>query len=92
MSYKENLIFSEVDNRGKEMFVSPSDEITENFSIFFKEVEFKYFNSDVIFVAAKNGYHDVLGYYLDSSKSHSNQNLNISVRKIHSYDMNHFDI
>ena len=71
-----DLIFNEVNNRGKDLFVSLtfSDDIKDNFSIYIHEVEFKGFKDDVSFVAIKNGHHDSLGYYLDSSRK--NKDLN----------------
>jgi len=89
-----DLIFGEVDNRGKNLFVSLtfSEEITDSFSIFIDELEFKDFKEDVSFVAIKNGHHHNLGYFLDSSRSPSIQNAEIPVQKIYSYVMNHFGI
>jgi len=89
-----DLIFREVDNRGNDLFVSLtySHDIQDDFSIFLDETEFKDFKKDVSFVAIKNGHHDSLGYYLDSSRKPFEGNANIPIKNIFMYVMNHFGI
>ena len=86
------LIFSEVDNRGGDLFVSLtfSGEVTDNFSIFLHENKYENFKNDVVFVAIKNGHHDSLGYFLDTAKRPDELKANIPLKNIFTFVMSHF--
>ena len=91
-SNKGDLIFSEVHNNAGKLFVSLtfSGEITNDFSITIDEKKYANFNQDVVFVAIKNGHHDGLGYYLDSSREPDDLREDIPLKKIFSYIIDHF--
>ncbi len=88
-----DLIFGEVDNRGEDLFVTLtfSDEVTDNLKIFIDQKELLNFKNDVNFVAIKNGHHDSLGYYLDSSRNAQEFEANIPIENIFDIVMNHFE-
>ena len=92
-SSKGELIFSEVDNRGEDLFVSLtfSGEVTDNFSIFLHESKYENFKNDVVFVAIKNGHHDNLGYFLDTAKRPDELKANIPLKNIFTFVMSHFN-
>ena len=92
-SENDDLIFGIVDNRGKDLFVSLtySDDVNNNFKIFIDNKEFKSFKNDLNFVAIKNGHHDSLGYYLDTSRNSNVVDKNIPIEDIFDIVMNHFD-
>ena len=87
-------IFREVDNRGKDLFVSltHSDDISDQFSFFLDTKEFTNFRDDVVFVAIKNGHHDKVGYYLDSNRKPNDLKNYLPVHKIFDLIMNHFKL
>jgi hypothetical protein len=88
-----DVIFGIVDNRGKDLFVSLtySNDVSDSFKIFLDTKEFQSFKNDLNFVAIKNGHHDSLGYYLDTSRNNQVLDQNIPIEKIFHIVMNHFD-
>lgn len=88
-----DLIFGIVDNRGKDLFVSLtySSDISDSFKIFIDSKEFEAFKNDLNFVAIKNGHHDSLGYYLDTSRNSQVLDENLPIENIFNIVMNHFD-
>ena len=88
-----DVIFGIVDNRGKDLFVSLtySNDVSDSFKIFLDTKEFQSFKNDLNFVAIKNGHHDSLGYYLDTSRNNQVLDQNIPIEKIFHIAMNHFD-
>ena len=86
-------IFSEIDNRGNDLFVTltyPSD-IEDDFSIFIKDKEYKKFKNDIVFVAIKNGHHHTQGYYLDSYRKPNELVKDIPLKNLFTYTMEHFE-
>jgi hypothetical protein len=92
-SINGDVIFGIVDNRGKDLFVSLtySNDVSDSFKIFLDAKEFKSFKNDLNFVAIKNGHHDSLGYYLDTSRNNQVLDQNIPIENIFHIVMNHFD-
>ena len=92
-SINGDVIFGIVDNRGKDLFVSLtySNDVSDSFKIFLDTKEFKSFKNDLNFVAIKNGHHDSLGYYLDTSRNNQVLDQNIPIENIFHIVMNHFD-
>jgi hypothetical protein len=91
-SNQGDLIFSEV-NRVKEgLFVSLTftGEIKGDFHIFLNGEKFENFENDVFFVAIKNGHHDGLGYYLDTSKKPGELQANMPLKNIFHLVLDHF--
>ena len=88
-----DLIFGTVDNRGNDLFVSLtySNDVSDSFKIFIDTREFEGFKNDLNFVAIKNGHHDSLGYYLDTSRNSQVVDENIPIENIFDIVMNHFD-
>ena len=93
-SNQGELIFSEVDNRGGDLFVSLtfSGEITDDFSIILDENKYEDFKKDVVFVAIKNGHHDSLGYYLDTARKPNELKAKVPLKNIFAFIMSHFHI
>ena len=93
-SIRGDNIFSEVDNRGGDLFVSLtfSEDIGDNFSIFLNEKKYEDFRNDVVFVAIKNGHHDSLGYYLDTERKPGQLKDKVPLKNIFTYIMNHFHL
>ena len=93
-SIRGDKMFSEVDNRGGNLFVSLtfSEDVEDNFSIFFNKEEYKKFRNDIVFVAIKNGHHDSLGYYLDTARKPGELKDRIPLKNIFSYIMDHFHL
>ena len=86
-------IFSEIDNRGNDLFVTltyPSD-IEDDFSIFIKDKEYTNFKNDIVFVAIKNGHHHTQGYYLDSYRKPNELVKDIPLKNLFTYTMEHFE-
>jgi len=86
-------VFGEIDNRGDDLFVSLtySEDIGDDFSIFMNKKEYKNFKNDVAFVAIKNGHHDAIGYYLDSSVSPNQFEKNIPLTHLFDLVLEHFN-
>jgi hypothetical protein len=87
-------IFGEVNNRGKNIFVSLTypDEIGEEFSIDLDGKEYSHFEDDVVFVAIKNGHHDTVGYFLDSQLKPGDLQQDFVLKKIFGMVMQHFGV
>ena len=87
-------IFSEVDNRGKDLFVSLtySNDVSDKFSFFLDTKEFTNFRKDIVFVAIKNGHHHKVGYYLDSNSKPNDLENYLPVHKIFDLVMKHFKL
>jgi hypothetical protein len=88
------LLFNEIENRGNDLYVTLtfSDNITDNFSIFLNQKEFTNFNNDVAFVAIKNGHHDSLGYYLDSSRRPNELKEKFPLKDLYGFTLKHFNL
>jgi len=91
-SSKGDLIFSEVNKVKEGLFVSLtfSGEIHDDFNIFLNDKKYENFENDVVFVAIKNGHHDGLGYYLDTSRKPGELKANMPLKNIFSFIMDHF--
>lgn len=87
-------IFGEVDNRGKDIFVTLTypDEITESFSINLDGKEYANFKDDVVFVAIKNGHHHTTGYFMDSQLKPGDLQQGFALKNIFGMVMQHFGI
>ncbi len=85
MTYKakDGSEIFKIDNREDSLFVELiySHDIDEEFSIF-GEKEISNFKSYIAFVAIKNGEHDGIGYYLDTSKNTNGQENQIPLKDI----------
>lgn len=87
-------IFGEVDNRGKDIFVTLTypDEIDNNFSIYVDGQEVARFKDDVVFVAIKNGHHDTAGYFMDSELTPGSLDQDFPLKNIYGIVMQHFGV
>jgi len=85
-------IFGEIDDRGSDLFVTLTydKDIEDDFSLLLGENEYKNFKNDVAFVAIKNGHHDAIGYYLDSSTSPNKFEKNIPLVHLFDFVLEHF--
>ena len=65
----DGLALFEVDNRGASLFVTLgyAREIREGFVARFGDIAIEDFAREVVFVAIRNGHHNGIGYFLDSS-------------------------
>lgn len=94
MAMDGEKIFGEIDNRGTSLFVSLtySNEIKDNFNLYFGEKIIMNFEDKVAFVAIKNGMHDRNGYFFDTSPTEANQNKIIDIKNIFGMVLDHFKV
>lgn len=87
-------IFGEVDNRGKDIFVTLTypDEINKDFSIKLEGKEYTGFFDDVVFVAIKNGHHDTIGYFIDTQLKPGELEQDFALKKLFGMVMQHFNV
>jgi hypothetical protein len=87
-------IFGEIDNRGKDIFVTLTypDVIEDGFSINLDGKDYAKFKDDVVFVAIKNGHHDTLGYFMDSQLEPDDLQQDFALKEIFAMVMRHFGI
>ena len=92
-SNQDVLIFSEVNKDKEGLFVSLtfSGEIQNDFHVYLNDKKYENFENDVVFVAIKNGHHDGLGYYLDTSRRPGDLQEYLPLKNIFSFVMDHFN-
>jgi hypothetical protein len=87
-------MFGEVENRGKDIFVTLTypDVIGDNFSINVDGKEYANFEKDVVFVAIKNGQHDTVGCFMDNQLKPGDLEQHFALKNIFGMVMQHFGV
>lgn len=88
----KSLVFEEVDNRGKSLFISLTygEEIKKNMEIMINNSKIKFYEY-VNFVAIKNGLHNGKGYLYHNDNFHIDSHKKvINIRELYNYIENYF--